>query len=68
MRFRINPYTPDPRLKPHKWFAWYPVQISGSTIAWLEFVIRQGSYDTIKNISYGRKMKFTYSSPERNAA
>jgi len=30
--------------KPHKWFAWYPVQFNDGTRVWLEYVTRQLSY------------------------
>lgn len=32
------------RGKWHKWFAWYPVRISATEIAWLEYVERKGTY------------------------
>jgi len=28
--------------KPHKWFAWYPVEISAHDYRWLEYVERTG--------------------------
>ena len=28
--------------KPHKWFAWYPVEISAHDYRWLEYVERKG--------------------------
>ena len=28
----------------HKWFAWYPVQLSRNDCRWLEYVERKGTY------------------------
>ena len=30
--------------KPHKWFAWYPVEISAHDYRWLEYVERKGKF------------------------
>ena len=44
MKFKIDSeqVRNDRRKKWHAWFAWYPVRLNESEVAWLEFVQRKG--------------------------
>jgi hypothetical protein len=42
MRWKTNPRDP---YKPHRWFAWYPVRVSGDCLSpsewvWLDTLVR----------------------------
>jgi len=44
--------------KPHKWFAWYPVEISAHDYRWLEYVERTGYH--FLGVEFGAGWSWTY--------
>lgn len=52
-------------LKPHKWFAWFPVRVSEKEVAFLTYVTRTGIVSSTWNTDVGwftpKITGFTYS-------
>lgn len=38
-------YKSQDIFSPHRWFAWYPVSVTESHKAWLQFVYRVATHD-----------------------
>jgi len=45
--------------KPHRWFAWYPVEVGHHDHRWLEYVERTG-YQFFASVEFGIVWTWTY--------